>query len=580
MTDTQTLEKLLREALERIQKLENQISKQGASVSVASKASKWNGGYVTKTTYFEAVAQINDAWEELDAAGFLEKLYRTATNEPTEHPFEDRDAELRWWDMNTGYYLNAFPFLLTMGEESTPWLLIDQALAVRKDFYTLGMLTSGEGVLTMYGGVGWGPDGFDSNPFIWLGKGGDYGSKDYLEIRRTVEGAWAWGHLKCGDIYSNGVQIGVIKDKGSTTTDADGTKTVSFNQSFASAPLVFPQVRDASGRNITIIITSKSTTQFSVKVNVLPTDHKHKIGQASATSSNPFEISEESTHTHSLGSHKHKIGQAAETAEWTMSVAAGGAHYHGFGAEHGGAAVDLAHSHGSHAHTGSVSGTTSTPSATTTVVTAVNNAASGIGHYVGGYTTGIYSGSPGSEHTHGAGANLATDAHSVNTASVASSTHTHTFSDSFTTSNATISLGETITYVGGYTGDAVPSTHTHTLSNKAPWARGINLRDSDGNAVGIGATMMTDEDTATDLYTEESSGDTGAGSAHDHNLNYTGGATIYVRNVNLRDINGDAYGVGVTLENEAKDATDLYTEASDLSGESLEIDFDWIAVPA
>jgi len=62
-------------------------------------------------------------------------------------------------------------------------------------------------------------------------------------------------------------------------------------------------------------------------------------------------------------------------------------------------------------------------------------------------------------------------------------------------------LAETLSYVGGNTGDG--GAHGHTLTNKAPWARGINLRDIDGVAVEAGATMMTSEKAAVDLYTEE-----------------------------------------------------------------------------
>jgi len=278
LTELQRLEKTLKDILDRLQKLENQTSKTSGAVSATSKSSmiKWNGGYVTNPTYFEALTQINDSWEELDGDDFLEKLYRTAANEPEDHPFEDRDAELRWWDNSTGNYINAFPFLLTMGEESTPWLLIDQALAVRKDFYALGMLTSGEGVLNLYGGVGWGPDGFDSNPFVWLAKGGDYGSKDYLEIRRTVGGDWGWGHLKCGDIYSNGTKIDVIAEKGSDATDGSGDCTVVFDEEFAEIPLVFLQAVDAVAKGIVLDVVSKSTTQFVVKarkVTGMPNQH-------------------------------------------------------------------------------------------------------------------------------------------------------------------------------------------------------------------------------------------------------------------------------------------------------------------
>ena len=620
MTGTQSVDQLLKETLERLHKLENQLVQQGGSISAASQ-SVFDGGYITNPTYFENIAQINDEWEELDYDGFLQKLYRTATNEPEDSPFEDRDAELRWWDSNTGYYINAFPFLLTVDEESTPWLLIDQALAVRTDFYALGMLTSGEGVLNMYGGVGWGPDGFDSNPFVWLAKGGDYGDKDSLEIRRTVDSAWGWGGLKCGDLLcqtladideteiqfkhslnpytTNALAIGSpthylagivskqlfprdpnresspyvgiikfdgtnnrivfrnendddyidldpncyttgVKDKGSSTTAADGTKTISFNETFASTPYVICQPIDASGRNISLVITAKSNTQFSIKVNVLPPTHKHKIGQAAAT------------------------------AEWTMEVAEDGTHDHGFP---GTAAVDIAHNHGDHSHgfpgtaavdidhthtlgetlkdvggtTGNatislgstlkdVGGTTGTESTHThsigyNAVWKDTQEAEGHVHSYEDKEPQSPSGS-GSSHNHGFPGTAAVDishshgshSHGFPGTAAVDIDHTHTLGETLkyvggTTGNATISLGSTLKNVGGTTGE--DGAHTHDLDNKAPYARGINFRTEAGAVVEAGATMCTSTDTSKDLF----------------------------------------------------------TEATDLSGESLAIDFDWIAIP-
>jgi len=154
----------------------------------------------------------------------------------------------------------------------------------------------------------------------------------------------------------------------------------------------------------------------------------------------------------SAGTHKHKIGQAAATADWTMAISNAGDHYHGFGIENGGAAVDLAHSH--------------------TLAETLS--------YVGGNTGD--GGDPYYPTVHYHGFGIENGGAAVDLA------HSHT-------------LAETLSYVGGNTGDG--GAHGHTLTNKAPWARGINLRDIDGVAVEAGATMMTSEKAAVDLYTEE-----------------------------------------------------------------------------
>ncbi|MFZ7138933.1 MAG: hypothetical protein ACOWW1_11025, partial [archaeon] len=120
-----------------------------------------------------------------------------------------------------------------------------------------------------------------------------------------------------GDLEVTGT-ISTGTQKGNNTTDANGDCTVNFGESFDSAPLVFVQSRDSSGRGVRFDVTSKSTSSFTVKATVLPADHKHKIGQALAT------------------------------VNWTMGIDnATGAHKHGFD---GVAAVDLAHSHGNHQH--------------------------------------------------------------------------------------------------------------------------------------------------------------------------------------------------------------------------------------
>ncbi len=89
-----------------------------------------------------------------------------------------------------------------------PVLYWNKALAVRKDIIAGGRLDSMEGVVSLLGGVGWGPDGYDSNPFVWL-VGNQHGApnKDTLEIRTSTydEGwIWNWGNMALGDLTAHG----------------------------------------------------------------------------------------------------------------------------------------------------------------------------------------------------------------------------------------------------------------------------------------------------------------------------------------------------------------------------------------
>ena len=99
-----------------------------------------------------------------------------------------------------------------------------------------GQVESYEGIITLHGGyAGWAPT---SNPMIYLAEGGDYGSKNTLEIRKFVNGGWGWGDLACGTITSAGNLYltgntngylwnngGYIRQSGGYGFVADGTMT-------------------------------------------------------------------------------------------------------------------------------------------------------------------------------------------------------------------------------------------------------------------------------------------------------------------------------------------------------------------
>jgi hypothetical protein len=82
-----------------------------------------------------------------------------------------------------------------------PILYWNRGFAARKDIIAGGRLDTQEGVLSMLGGVGFGPS--TGNPFVWLvGNHYSYPEKDTLEIRisTTTSNVWIWGKLACGDI--------------------------------------------------------------------------------------------------------------------------------------------------------------------------------------------------------------------------------------------------------------------------------------------------------------------------------------------------------------------------------------------
>jgi hypothetical protein len=431
-------------------------------------------------------------------------------------------------DDPTGHYIKEF--LVRVTDSGDPLRVIDQGAIFKKDITAGGFLGTNQGAVFYGHGL---IHAADPPKDVLMHSGFD---RKYI---RKLDGSLAnlgLADLECETINGKPCITG-IGDKGSETTLSDGTKTVTFNQSFASAPLVLVQPIDPSGRGIRVDVTFKSATQFSVKATVLPSNHKHKIGQASATSTNPFELSTESSHTHSIPNHKHMIGSIAANATLQARARSAGSHNHYFSDSF------TTSSEGSHQH-----------------------ASAGDHHHAVGGTTGfIYSGSPTTDHTHSSGG-----AGSEETTTDGSHTHPSNGSHSHTGS------------VSGYTQS--DGAHTHLLEYSiSPYdqiqIRGLSIHNQNGQDYGCGGLICQTGVTTTDLYTRTDAGTTtGAGSGHSHTITYVDGYSIYVRNINLRDINGNAVVAGSTLMETAYSAVDLFTEAPDLSAESLVIDFDWIAI--
>ncbi|WNZ28256.1 MAG: hypothetical protein IAX21_06125 [Candidatus Bathyarchaeota archaeon] len=402
-----------------------------------------------------------------------------------------------------------------------------------------------------------------------------------------------------GDLQVNGdLSSGTLK--GSNTTDSNGERTVNFAESFDSAPLVFVQSRDSTGRGVRFDVTSKSTSSFTVKATVLPVNHKHKIGQALATVDWTMGIDNSTgehkhgfdgvaavdlahnhgNHQHGFGSgaeqaavdlahnhgtHQHGFGSGAEQAAVDLAHSHGN-HQHGFGAGNQAAAVDLTHSHGSHSHGFSGSGgTTSNGSHAhasagshshgmtgTGVQTGITSGHSHLYYVVSGWTT-----SAGGSHSH-----------------ASAGSHSHTCSASGTTGSTGVSLGSTISYVGGNTAFSTISLGQSlaTVGGNTAYT-GVSLGQSlstvGGNTaftgINIGETFAY-----VGGYTKEDA-------AHGHDLS---NKAPYARSIQLRDMNGSVVEAGGTMTTVSDTLKQLYTEAADLSAESLEVDFDWMAIPA
>lgn len=129
---------------------------------------------------------------------------------------------------------NAYLFCMYLTDGgSEPVLYWNRALAIRKDIVSGGRLDTMEGVVSMLGGVGWGPNRgpnyTDSMPFIWLvGNQYNHPEKDTLEIRisdpqdSNYETTWSWGRLEAASIIAHAFGKG-YSDYASVSLSHDGS---------------------------------------------------------------------------------------------------------------------------------------------------------------------------------------------------------------------------------------------------------------------------------------------------------------------------------------------------------------------
>jgi len=96
----------------------------------------------------------------------------------------------------------------------------------------------------------------------------------------------------------------VSNTSGSSTTDANGTKQISFpTGTFASGytPKIVCTAYDTAGRSITAVVTAKSNTGFTVKTFLSGSSvHNHKVGDARISTSNPLTVSSSGSHNHTI----------------------------------------------------------------------------------------------------------------------------------------------------------------------------------------------------------------------------------------------------------------------------------------
>jgi hypothetical protein len=163
------------------------------------------------------------------------------------------------------------------------------------------------------------------------------------------------------------------------------------------------------------------------------------------------------------GTHRHKVGDVGASLAFNLSVAATGDHAHYVGGTTGGI------------YSGTNTGN-----------------AGGHDHYVGGTTGGIYSGTPGSDHTHSSGGPGVEETEAV-------ADHAHTIGQ-HTHSSGGSGVEET-NYVG---------SHVHSLDNLPGYIRALNLRSIAGASLLSGGVLITTNESAVDVYTEEATDTTAA----------------------------------------------------------------------
>jgi hypothetical protein len=296
-----------------------------------------------------------------------------------------------------------------------------------------------------------------------------------------------------GDLYASG-STNFITQKGSTSTDANGDKTVTFSTAFGSTPLVFVQAVDASARGIIIDVVSKSTSNFVVKARSASAigSHKHLIGNIGAQADFTMSVANESAHTHSsVGTSGVDNADHTHTAVGTSGVQSAD-HTHSSVGNTGVQSADHAHS---------LSGETGTPTSTTQHGTAnFTSCASGHSYCKASGTSTWYC--PSTSHTHyysawTSGVNTDHSHSYANTTSGVSADHSHYY--------ATTTSGRSATHAHSYANTtSAGSAHSHTLTNKPTYLRGISFVDNTEGFYNCGGTMSESTGVSTNLYTQSS----------------------------------------------------------------------------
>ncbi len=343
--------------------------------------------------------------------------------------------------------------------------------------------------------------------------------------------------------------------KGTVNTDASGSASVTFPQSFGSTPSITCTPVDPSGRHISVVITAQSNEQFSIKATVTG-DHKHKVGDIFGTDTFGLSVDSTEDHTHSFsaGAHTHMIGTASATVGWTMGIDSQGSHSHtvvgtsGVGGAHnhtvvGTTGTGSAHSHNVNNHTHAMTGA----SGNGTTGSTSGHTHSYTYYYVSGWVTGGSSPSTTSESSH-------THYYSGYSSDVGN--HSHTYS--------------------GYSGNS--GSHSHNLTNKPPYVRSLMLRDSGGVQQDLGGLLNSSSGSQFDLYTLSSGGGggtTGSAGGHTHNLS---NKPAYTRGVSLRTLGGSSFTIGGVLANDSVvGTTEAHTETTNPVS-NIAITVNWTAV--
>jgi len=137
--------------------------------------------------------------------------------------------------------------------------------------------------------------------------------------------------------------------KGTATTNATTDQvTVPLTTALPSGtlPIVTCTPIDSTGRTISLVITNRTNTNFTVRASIADSvNHQHKIGHAYATITNPITIASENNHAHtyaaytdyqdvnhnhsiaSVGDHTHGITHSNSTMT-TGPASAGTSHTH------------------------------------------------------------------------------------------------------------------------------------------------------------------------------------------------------------------------------------------------------------